>query len=312
MLEFILTRLLRALVTLFIIVTFTFIILRVAGDPASRFFDPAQTQPEVIAAFRRQWGLDQPLWVQFYKYLLAIIHGDLGNSMRENRSAIETVLARLPATLSIMIPTLFIKTALGIAAGVTAALHRNSIFDRLIMSVSVLGFTVPTFVLGLVLALIFAVQLRWLPSGGYSTYAHMILPIATLSIAGAAIIARYTRSAMIEVIGRPFVRTAAAKGVRSSEIVTRHVLPNAAVPIVTIFGFMMGSLVGGAVIVESVFSWPGIGRLLVSSVQARDLAVVQVIVLLIGVMMVISNLVVDLAYGLIDPRMRGRGRGATA
>lgn len=312
MLEFILTRLLRALVTLFIIVTFTFIILRVAGDPASRFFDPAQTHPEVIAAFRRQWGLDQPLWVQFYKYLVAIIHGDLGNSMRENRSAIETVLARLPATLQIMVPTLLIKTALGIAAGVTAALHRNSFFDRLIMSLSVLGFTVPTFVLGLVLALIFAVQLRWLPSGGYSTYAHMILPIATLSIAGAAIIARYTRSAMIEVLGRPFVRTAAAKGVRSSEIVTRHVLPNAAVPIVTIFGFMMGSLVGGAVIVESVFSWPGIGRLLVSSVQARDLAVVQVIVLLIGVMMVISNLVVDLAYGLIDPRMRGRGRGVTA
>jgi peptide/nickel transport system permease protein len=312
MLQFILIRLLRALVTLFIIVTFTFIILRVAGDPAARFFDPAQTQPEVIAAFRRQWGLDQPLWMQFYKYLIAIIHGDLGNSMRENRSAIESVLARLPATLQIMVPTLFIKTALGITAGVTAALYRNSFFDRFIMSLSVLGFTVPTFVLGLVLALIFAVQLRWLPSGGYSTYAHMILPIATLSIAGAAIIARYTRSAMIEVIGRPFVRTAAAKGVRSSEVVTRHVLPNAAVPIVTIFGFMMGNLVGGAVIVESVFSWPGIGRLLVSSVQARDLAVVQVIVLLIGLMMVISNLVVDLLYGLIDPRMRSRGRGATA
>lgn len=311
MLQFALTRLFRALVTLFIIVTFSFFVLRLAGDPASRFFDPA-TPSEVIQAFRQQWGLDQPIWVQFYKYIIAVLHGDLGNSMRENRSAVETVFAKLPATLAIMIPTLIIKTVLGIAAGITAALHRNSFFDRMIMSASVFGFTVPTFVLALVLALIFAVELRWLPSGGYSTYSHMILPIATLSIAGAAIIARYTRSAMIEVLGRPFVRTAAAKGVRSQEVVTRHVLPNAAVPIVTIFGFMMGNLVGGSVVVESVFSWPGIGRLLVASVQARDLAVVQVILLLIGAMMVVSNLAVDLLYGLIDPRMRGRGRAQTA
>jgi len=305
MVQFVLTRLLRAFVTLFIIVTFAFVVLRLAGDPATRFFDPSQTPPEVIEAFRRQWGLDQPLWVQFYRYLIAIAHGDLGNSMRENRSAVVTVLARLPATLSIMIPTLFIKTILGVGAGVLAALYRNSFFDRLIMSVSVLGFTVPTFVLALVLALIFAVELRWLPSGGYTTYAHMILPIVTLSFAGAAIFARYTRSAMIEILGRPFVRTAAAKGVRFSGTVTRHVLPNAAVPIVTVFGFMMGNLVAGAVIVESVFSWPGIGRLLVASVQARDLAVVQVILLLIGAMMVASNLLIDLLYGFIDPRMRG-------
>ncbi|MEZ2128001.1 MULTISPECIES: ABC transporter permease [unclassified Sinorhizobium] len=304
MLQFVLTRLLRAVVTLFIIVTFAFFVLRLSGDPALRFFDASTTPPEVIAAFRAQWGLDQPVWVQFYKYIIAVFHGDLGNSMRENRSAVETVLDKLPATLAIMVPTLIIKTILGISAGVLAALHRNSVFDRLIMSASVLGFTVPSFVLALVLALIFAVQLRWLPSGGYSTPWHMILPIATLSFAGAAIIARYTRSAMVEVLGRPFVRTAAAKGVPSSEVVTRHVLPNAAVPIVTIFGFMMGNLVGGAVVVESVFSWPGIGRLLVASVTARDLAVVQVILLLIGAMMVASNLLIDLLYGLIDPRMR--------
>jgi peptide/nickel transport system permease protein len=312
MLQFVLVRLLRALVTLFIIVTFAFFVLRLAGDPATRFFDPSSTPPEVIAAFRQQWGLDQPVWVQFYKYLWAVLHGDLGDSMRENRSAVATVLDKLPATLAIMVPTLIIKTVLGISAGVLAALHRNSVFDRLIMSTSVLGFTVPTFVLALVLALIFAVQLRWLPSGGYTTPQHMILPIATLSFAGAAVIARYTRSAMIEVLGKPFVRTATAKGVRSSDVVTRHVLPNAAVPIVTIFGVMMGGLVGGAVVVESVFSWPGIGRLLVASVTARDLAVVQVILLLIGAMMVASNLVIDLLYGLIDPRMRGSSRAQTA
>jgi len=266
MLQFVSTRFLRALVTLFIIVTFAFIVLRLAGDPAERFFDPATPQ-EVVDAFRHEWGLDQPIWVQFYRYIIAVLHGDLGNSMRENRPAMETVLARLPATLWIMVPTLFLKTIIGVAAGMTAALYRNSTFDRLIMSASVFGFTVPAFVLALVLALIFAVQLRWLPSGGYATPYHMILPIATLSIAGAATVARYTRSSMVEVLGRPFVRTAAAKGVRSKQVVTRHVLPNAAIPIVTVFGFMLGNVVGGAVVVESVFSWPGIGRLLVSSVQ---------------------------------------------
>lgn len=305
MLQFIATRLLRAIITLLIIVTFAFVVLRLAGDPAERFFDPSQTPQEVIDAFRREWGLDQPLWVQYYKYILAVLHGDLGNSMRENRSAVETVMARLPATLWIMVPTLILKTTLGVVAGMLAALYRNSIFDRLIMSISILGFTVPQFVLALVLALIFAVQLRWLPSGGYATAYHMILPITTLSIWGAAMIARYTRSAMVEILGHPFVRTAAAKGVRSAQVVTRHVLPNAAVPIVTVFGFMMGQAIGGAVVVESVFSWPGIGRLLISSVQSRDLAVVQVILLLIGVMMVLSSLFIDLLYGIIDPRMRG-------
>ncbi|MFS8047329.1 ABC transporter permease [Rhizobium sp. BR 314] len=304
MAQFVLSRLLRALMTLFIIVTFAFFVMRLSGDPLSRFFDVATTPPEVIEAFRRQWGLDQPIWVQFYKYLGAVLHGDLGNSMRENRPALDVVLDRLPATLAVMAPTLVLKTALGLLAGITAALYRNSVFDRLIMSISVLGFTVPTFVLALVLALIFAVQLRWLPSGGYATPLHMVLPIVTLSIAGAAVIARYARSAMVEVLGQPFVRTARAKGVPWGKIVTRHVLPNAAVPIVTIFGFMLGSMVGGAVVVESVFSWPGIGRLLISSVTSRDLAVVQVILLLIGVMMVISNFTVDLLYGVIDPRMR--------
>tara|TARA_R110002020_G_scaffold6321_13_gene26631 strand:+ start:7752 stop:8687 length:936 start_codon:yes stop_codon:yes gene_type:complete len=311
MLAFILSRLARTLLTLFIIVTFAFFVLRLSGDPVSRFFDIATTPREVVEAFRHQWGLDQPVWVQFYKYLGAVLQGDLGNSMRENRSAVAVVLDHLPATLAIMVPTLILKTLLGLVAGIAAALHRNSIFDRLIMSISVLGFTVPSFVLALVLALIFAVQLRWLPSGGYATPLHLVLPITTLSIAGAAVIARYTRSAMVEVLGQPFVRTARAKGVPWAKIVLRHVLPNAAIPIVTIFGFMLGSAVGGAVVVESVFSWPGIGRLLVSSVTSRDLAVVQVILLLIGAMMVLSNFAIDLLYGIIDPRMRSARQTGT-
>ncbi|MHA6731615.1 ABC transporter permease [Devosia sp. A369] len=304
MLLFILSRLLRALATLFIIVTFAFVILRVAGDPVARFYDVATTPPEVIAAFRIEWGLDKPLWQQFINYIGSVLTGDLGNSMRESRPALVTVLARLPLTLQLAVPVLFLKVLIGVTIGIFAALHRNSFIDRGLMMISVLGITVPTFVIGLVLAMIFAVQLRWLPSGGYTELRHMILPVATMTIAGSAVIARYTRSAMLEVLGQPFVRAASAKGLKSHLVILRHVLPNAAISIITIFGLMLGGLIGGAVVVESVFSWPGVGRLLIDSVSSRDLAVVQTILLMIGLTMVISNLFVDLLYGLIDPRMR--------
>ncbi|MCI4186804.1 ABC transporter permease [Dickeya dianthicola] len=311
MITFFLSRAARAAMTLFIIVTFAFFVLRLSGDPVNRFFDISSTPPAVVDAFRHQWGLDQPIWIQFYRYITEVFQGNLGNSMSENRPALSVVIERLPATLSIMLPALFLKTALGLLAGITAALHRNSLYDRIVMSLSVLGLTVPNFVLALILAFIFAVHLGWLPSGGYATWKHMILPIITLSVADAAIIARYTRSAMVEVLGQPFVRTARAKGVQQRTVILRHVLPNAAVPIITIFGFMLGSTVAGAVVVESVFSWPGIGRLLVAAVTSRDLAVVQVILMLIGVMMVISNLSVDLLYGMIDPRMRSSQKAKT-
>ncbi|MHA6692915.1 ABC transporter permease [Devosia sp. A449] len=304
MFMFILSRLLRALATLFIIVTFAFVILRIAGDPVARFYDVATTPPEVIAAFRIEWGLDKPLWQQFTNYIGSVLTGDLGNSMRESRPALVTVLARLPLTLQLAVPVLFLKVLIGVTIGIFAALHRNSIIDRALMMISVLGITVPTFVIGLVLAMIFAVQLRWLPSGGYTELRHMILPVATMTIAGSAVIARYTRSAMLEVLGQPFVRAASAKGLKSNLVILRHVLPNAAISIITIFGLMLGGLIGGAVVVESVFSWPGVGRLLIDSVSSRDLAVVQTILLMIGLTMVISNLFVDLLYGLIDPRMR--------
>ncbi len=304
MIRFLIARLGRALITLILIVTFAFVVLRLSGDPAERFFDPNETPKEVIDAFRTQWGLDRPIWEQYLAYGRNVLRGDLGGSIRENRPAVEAVWDKVPSTLAIMVPALILKLVMGLAAGVAAALYRNSWLDRAIMGISVLGFTVPSFVLALILALIFAVQLKWLPSGGSTTFAHMILPIATLSIAGAAVIARYTRSAMLDILGQPFVRAAQAKGVPWPAVVIRHVLPNAAVPVVTIVGFMVGALVSGAVVVESVFSWPGVGNLLVTSVRDRDLAVVQVILLLIGFTMVAANVAVDLLYGLIDPRIR--------
>src|SRR5690606_26092128 len=219
MLIFVLSRLLRALATLFIIVTFAFVILRIAGDPVHRFYDVASTPPEVIEAFRVEWGLDKPLWEQFINYIGSVATADLGNSMRENRPALATVLARLPLTLQLAIPVLFLKLLIGVTIGIFAALHRNSLVDRGLMMVSVLGITVPTFVIGLVLAMIFAVQLRWLPSGGYTELRHMLLPVATMAIAGSAVIARYTRSAMLDVLGQPFVRAARAKGLKSRLVI---------------------------------------------------------------------------------------------
>ncbi|WP_439574843.1 ABC transporter permease [Phreatobacter sp.] len=303
MLRFTALRLGRALITIVLVVTFAFVVLRLSGDPALIILGP-EAPPEAIAAFRKSWGLDDPLWQQYISYFYAIAQGELGRSMRDGRAAVELVAERIPATLALTIPALMLKLLIGIPAGILAALHRGSFADRAIMLLSVAGFTVPSFVLGLVLVLIFAVQLGWLPSGGQDSWKHAILPVVTLGIGGAAVLARFTRSAMLEVLGQPYVRTASAKGVPWRDVVVGHALPNAAIPTVTIIGFMVGSLIAGAVVVESVFSWPGVGRLLVVAVANRDLAVVQCILLLVAATMVAANLTVDFLYGFLDPRLR--------
>jgi peptide/nickel transport system permease protein len=309
MLRFLATRLARAALTIAMVVTFAFVVLRLSGDPAQIIMG-ADAPPEAVDAFRSAWGLDEPIWVQYFSYFWAILQGDLGRSMRDGRDAIMLVTERIPATLALTLPALAIKICLGIPAGIYAALHRNSLADRVVMIIAVAGFTVPSFVLGLLLVLVFAVQLGWLPSGGQESWRHGILPVMTLGLGGAAVLARFTRSAMLEVLGQPYIRTASAKGVPWRAVVTGHALPNAAIPTVTIIGFMVGTLIAGAVVVESVFSWPGVGRLLVVAVANRDLAVVQCILLLVAITMVCANLIVDLLYGLLDPRLRAAPRKA--
>ncbi|CAN7277227.1 ABC transporter permease [Bosea sp. LjRoot9] len=303
MLRFFLTRLARAALTVALVVTFAFVVLRMSGDPALIIMS-VDAPPEAIAAFRKAWGLDDPIWLQYLRYFSAIGRGELGQSMRDGRPAIQLVLERIPATLALTLPALALKLCIGIPAGIHAALHRDSLMDRIVMVTAVAGFTVPSFVLGLVLVLIFSVQLGWLPSGGQDSWRHGILPVLTLGIGGAAVLARFTRSAMLEVLGQSYIRTASAKGVPWAAVVRGHALPNAAVPTVTVVGFMVGSLIAGAVVVESVFSWPGVGRLLVVAVSNRDLAVVQCILLLVAMTMVGANLIVDLLYGVLDPRLR--------
>ena len=302
MLNYVASRSLRALVTLFLVLTFAFFILRMSGDPAMLILSP-DAPPEALAAFRRGWGLDQPLWVQYLVFVRNTFQGNFGQSMRDSSPAMTLVLERIPATLAITLPAFFLKLLIGIPAGIFAALHRNKLADRLVMSLSVAGYTVPSFVLGLLLVLVFAVGLGWLPSGGNASWQHAILPIVTLSLGGAAILARFTRSAMLEVMGQPYIRTASAKGLTWRKVVRDHALPNAAIPTLTVIGFMVGSLIAGAVVVESVFSWPGVGRLLVSSVANRDLAVVQCLLLLVAATMISANLLIDALYGWIDPRL---------
>lgn len=300
---FVAIRLARALLTIGMVVTFAFVVLRASGDPARAMLSP-ETPAAAVEAFRKAWGLDAPVWVQYARYVLAIVHGDLGQSMRDGRAAITVVAERIPVTLMLTGPALALNLLLGIPAGIYAALRRGSLADSLVMAIAVAGFTVPSFVLGLVLVLAFAVELPWFPSGGAGTLRQLVLPVVTLGLGGAAVLARFTRSAMLEVLGQSYIRTASAKGVPWRGVVTGHALPNAAIPVLTIVGFMVGNLIAGTVLVESVFSWPGVGSLLVVSVMSRDLAVVQCILLVVAAAMIVTNVAVDLLYGVLDPRLR--------
>jgi peptide/nickel transport system permease protein len=309
--RFALHRLVRASLTLLIVVALAFFILRLSADPALVILGP-DAPLAAITAFREAWGIDRPLPFQFLDYIGAVLHGDFGRSMINGAPVLSLVLQRVPTTLEIMLPALLCAIGGGVPAGVFATLRRNTLADRCVMAASVAGFTMPSFVLGLLLVLVFAVDLGWLPSGGNDHWWSAILPVVTLSAGGAAVLARFTRSAMVEVLGQPYIRTASAKGLLWRAVVRRHALPNAAIPVVTMVGFMVGFMVGGllagAVVTESVFSWPGLGQLMVMSVASRDLAVVQCILLLVASTMVAANLTVDLLYGVLDPRLR-RGGG---
>lgn len=308
MLAFILRKTLRALLTMFLVVTFTFLILRISGDPTEVMF-PDDVPQEVKDAYRTAWGLDRPLPEQFAKYLISVGHGDLGYSFRDSRPALDVVTERIPATLRLGLCSFALSICLGIPLGLCAAFRRNTFLDRLATSVSVMGYSMPNFFLGILLILLFSLKLRLLPSSGSATPEHLIMPVITLGTATAGIVARFTRTAVLDVLGQPFVMAAKAKGLSVPRLIFGHVLPNAAIPVITILGLQLGSVIGGALVTETVFAWPGIGRLLVQSVNYRDLAVVQTIVLIIAASMIICNLLVDMAYGWLDPRIRSERAG---
>ncbi|MCQ8781861.1 ABC transporter permease [Mangrovibrevibacter kandeliae] len=304
--RFVLTKLLRALLTLALAVTFVFVVLRMSGDPVTQML-PDDAPASVREQYREMWGLDRPLPEQYLRYVAGLARGDFGFSFRDDRPALDVVLERVPLTLELGLSALALTLGLGLGAGILAALRRGSTVDHATMAFTILGHSMPNFFLGILLILWLAMTWRILPSSGVGTWQHLVMPTVTLGTSYAATVARFTRSSLLEVLHQPYMRTAKAKGVPFGRTILRHALPNAGIPIATVVGLRIGALIGGAVVVETVFAWPGVGQLLVSSVAYRDLAVVQTVVLLIAFTMVVVNFLVDITYGWLDPRI-GAGR----
>ena len=307
MLRFLALRTLRALLTVAICVSAVFLALRLAGDPADIMLS-IETPPDVRAHYRELWGLDRPLAEQYLRYLASVIRGDFGLSFADDRPAFAAVLDALPKTFLLGACALLLALLIGMPLGVLAALRHNSAVDRFAMAVAVLGYAIPIFFLGILLILLFALKLRVLPSAGSETLWHLILPVVTLALPLAGRLARFARTATLEVLGKPFIRAARARGVMPLSVILRHALPNAAVPLLMFIGIEIGHILAGSAVVETIFAWPGIGRLLVDSVSTRDLAVVQAVILTVTVVMVAANLLVDILHILIDPRLGGFSR----
>jgi peptide/nickel transport system permease protein len=262
------------------------------------------TPPAEIEILRRELGLDEPLHTQYLQLLRGIAAGDFGRSLRYGEPAMSVVLERVGTSLQLAIPAIILAVLVAVPVGILSAVKRGSIYDAVAMILALLGQSTPSFFVGIILILVFAVQLRWLPTGGYGDWRQLVLPCVTMAAWSMASIARLTRSAMLEVVGRDYIRTARAKGLRERQVVLGHELKNAAIPIVTIVGLQAGHLLAGSVVVETLFAWPGVGWLVIHAINARDYLVVQAAVFLIAATFVVINTLVDLLYGLLDPRIR--------
>lgn len=296
-------RAIRLALTLLVAAIAIFLMVRMSGDPTLALAGPDATL-EQIARIRDKWGLDAPLTTQLWSYLTNALAGDFGVSMETGLPAAELFLQRLPATLLLGGAGLAVSLLVGLPLGIVAALRHNTAFDRLVMSTAVFAFSMPNFFLGVLFILLFSLHLHWLPSFGSGTPLHLVMPALTLGLSGAGAIARFARSSMLDVLNQPYVLAARARGIPMPRRTLLHALPNALIPLVTILGMRIGDLIAGAIVVETVFAWPGIGRLLSQAVATRDLSVVQVIVLATAATMVLTNFVVDLLYGALDPRMK--------
>ena len=301
--RFLVRRLLRTVVVVWGVVTVVFVVLRLSGDPISLLLPPEATR-EGVERVREKRGLNDPLPAQYLVYLRDAVRGDFGTSIRFRQDALAVVWYRVPTTIEIALAAFAVAAVVGLPIGVLSALRPNSLLDNLAVLLALVGQAVPTFFLGIVLILVFAVRFRWFPTSGLDSPSGLVLPAVTLGAFAMASITRLTRAAMLEVLSQDFVRTARAKGLREAVVVNRHALRNALVPVVTIMGLQFGALLGGSVVTETVFALPGMGRLIVQSIGNRDYPVVQAGVFLIAIAFVGVNLVVDLLYALLDPRIR--------
>ncbi|HET9777136.1 MAG TPA: ABC transporter permease [Gemmatimonadaceae bacterium] len=303
MFSFILRRLLLAIPTLFGVLVVTFLLLRVApGDPVEAMVGE-RADAQTIARLRKELHLDEPLISQFGHYTGAVLRGDFGNSYITQRPIIRDIRERFPKTLLLAGSAMLLATVLGITLGVMSARNPGGWFDRLGLGVAYLGISFPVYWVGLILILIFAVILRWLPPSGYGGIKYLILPAFALGSRSIAFLGRMTRSAMLDVLGGDYVRTARAKGLKERVVVMRHALRNALIPVITVLGLDFGYYLTGSILTETIFSWPGLGRYVVNAITRRDLPAIQGSVLFLSVVFVMVNLLTDLAYAKADPRV---------
>lgn len=298
-------RLLYTIPVIWLVVTLVFLLIHIVpGDPVEQMLgEGARTQD--IAALRHTYGLDVPLGQQYIHYWRGALHGDFGRSLRLNDSVTHLVLTRYPYTLELTVAALIVALLLSIPAGITAALHRGRWQDNALGVVSLLGLSFPGFALGPILILLVSIKLGWLPVSGAGSWDHLVLPAITMGSALAAILTRMVRTAMLEELGQDYIRTARAKGLPERTVVYKHALRNAMIPVLTLIGLQFGALLAGAIVTETIFSWPGIGRLTVSAISNRDYALVQGCILAVGLTYVLVNLITDVLYMVVNPRIRG-------
>jgi peptide/nickel transport system permease protein len=301
--RFILRRLIQGVAIVLGVSLVTFGLLYVTGDPASLLL-PIDASPQDLANLRSKLGLDDPLPIQYGRFLAGAVHGDFGLSVRQSEPALDLVLERLPATLELSLAAMLLAVVVAVPAGIIAAGWRGTLIDQGAMLVALIGQSIPSFWLGIMLLLFFSVQLGWLPPFGRGGLDHLVLPAVTLAMYSMARTARLVRSGLVDVLSQDYIRTARAKGLTESLVLRRHALRNAMLPVVTVLGLDLAHLVGGAVIVEFIFAWPGIGRLAVQSIGARDYPVVQAVVFLVAVGYTVVNVVVDVLYAYLNPRVR--------
>lgn len=306
MIRYVLARLAEAVISVWGVVTIVFFVTRLVGDPVALLLPvgaTTQQMDELSAAL----GLDQPIWRQYLSFIGHAVTGDFGRSFQFGRPAVEVVLERMPATMLLAMTAIVLGVLIGGGAGAIAALKRGTLAELAVMTLALLGQATPVFWLGIMLILFFAVDLGWLPTGGYGTVWHLVLPAATLAVFVSASIARLLRSSILDVLKEDYVRTARSKGLTPGTVFGWHVLRNALIPVVTMIGILVGELLGGSVVTETVFGWPGVGRMIVQAIETKDFPVIQTGVALIALIYVITNFIVDILYALIDPRIRGRG-----
>lgn len=300
--RYLLARLLRLVLVWIGITLVTFLLLRLTGDPA-RMVLGELASAEAVREFGRRQGFDRPLTEQYLAYVGGVLVGDFGRSLRFEQPILPIVLQRLPATLELAGASLAFASLAGIPLGILAALRRDSSLDYLARGLVLVAQGIPNFFLAILLILFFGVHLGWLPTGGRGTWPHLVLPAAVLGFVLLPLTVRVTRATMLDVISQNYVRTARGKGLRETTVLGRHALRNAALPILTVLGVQTASLLGGSIVTETVFSWPGLGRLIVSAIFARDFPLVQSAVLMVATAVVLVNFLVDLLYGVFDPRV---------